>query len=180
MKTKGTLRGNKVVVTVMTNIGFHKAMKNSGIEVLTTPVGDRSILLALEEHSLSLGGEQSGHIIYRDFATTGDGLLAAVRLGGIVAEGDKSLSEIAAQAMTSFPQVLINLRIAKRVESVDSIFKSEIEAAEKSLGDSGRVLVRASGTESMVRVMVEAPQQEVAEKVAATLADAISARLGDS
>jgi phosphoglucosamine mutase len=180
MKTKGTLRGNKVVVTVMTNIGFHKAMKNSGIEVLTTPVGDRSILLALEEHSLSLGGEQSGHIIYRDFATTGDGLLAAVRLGGIVAEGDKSLSEIAAQAMTSFPQVLINLRIAKRVESVDSIFKSEIEAAEKSLGDSGRVLVRASGTESMVRVMVEAQQQEVAEKVAATLADAISARLGDS
>jgi phosphoglucosamine mutase len=90
------------------------------------------------------------------------------------------LSEIASQAMTSFPQVLINLRVAKRVESIDSIFKSEIEAAEKALGDGGRVLVRASGTEPMVRVMVEAPQQDVAEKVAATLADAISARLGDS
>jgi phosphoglucosamine mutase len=135
-------------------------------------------LLALEEHSLSLGGEQSGHIIYRDFATTGDGLLAAIKLGAFVEESKKSLSEIAVRAMTSFPQVLINLRVAKRVESVDSIFESEIAAAEKTLGDSGRVLVRASGTEPMVRVMVEAPQQEVAEQVAATLADAISARLG--
>jgi len=178
MKTHGTLRGNKVVVTVMTNIGFHKAMKNAAIEVLTTPVGDRSILLALEEQSLSLGGEQSGHIIYRDFATTGDGLLAAIRLGTFVAESKKPLSEIAEQAMTSYPQVLVNLRVAKRIESVDSIFKSEIEAAQKALGDSGRILVRSSGTEPMVRVMVEASQQEVAEKVAATLADAISARLG--
>jgi phosphoglucosamine mutase len=178
MKTQGTLRGNKVVVTVMTNIGFHKAMKRAGIEVLTTPVGDRSVLLALEENLLSLGGEQSGHIIYQDFATTGDGLLAAIKLATVVVESKKTLNEVAVNAMTSFPQVLINLRIAKRVEGVDSIFKSEIEAAEKALGESGRVLVRASGTEPMVRVMVEAPQQEVAEQVAATLADAISARLG--
>ena len=180
MKTQGTLRGNKVVVTVMTNIGFHEAMKRAGIEVLTTPVGDRSVLLALEENSLSLGGEQSGHIIYQDFATTGDGLLAAIKLATFVVESKKTLNEVAVNAMTSFPQVLINLRIAKRVEGVDSIFRSEIEAAEKALGESGRVLVRASGTEPMVRVMVEAPQQEVAEQVAATLADAISARLGDS
>jgi phosphoglucosamine mutase len=178
MKTQGTLRGNKVVVTVMTNIGFHEAMKRAGIEVLTTPVGDRSVLLALEENSLSLGGEQSGHIIYQDFATTGDGLLAAIKLATVVVESKKTLNEVAVNAMTSFPQVLINLRIAKRVEGVDSIFGSEIEAAEKALGESGRVLVRASGTEPMVRVMVEAPQQEVAEQVAATLADAISARLG--
>jgi phosphoglucosamine mutase len=178
MKTQGTLRGNKVVVTVMTNIGFHKAMKSAGIEVLTTPVGDRSVLLALEENLLSLGGEQSGHIIYQDFATTGDGLLAAIKLATVVVESKKTLNEVAVNAMTSFPQVLINLRIAKRVEGVDSIFRSEIEAAEKALGESGRVLVRASGTEPMVRVMVEAPQQEVAEQVAATLADAISARLG--
>jgi phosphoglucosamine mutase len=178
MKTQGTLRGNKVVVTVMTNIGFHEAMKSAGIEVLTTPVGDRSVLLALEENLLSLGGEQSGHIIYQDFATTGDGLLAAIKLATVVVESKKTLNEVAVNAMTSFPQVLINLRIAKRVEGVDSIFKSEIEAAEKALGESGRVLVRASGTEPMVRVMVEAPQQEVAEQVAATLADAISARLG--
>ena len=178
MKQQGTLRNNKVVVTVMTNIGFHQAMKGAGIEVVTTPVGDRSVLVALEENSLSLGGEQSGHIIYRDFATTGDGLFAAIKLAVFVADSKKLLSEIAEQAMTSFPQVLINLRVAKRVEAIDQMFKSEIETAQKSLGDSGRVLVRASGTEPMVRVMVESQQQSTAEKVAATLADAISARLG--
>ncbi|NBQ05152.1 MAG: phosphoglucosamine mutase, partial [Actinobacteria bacterium] len=175
---QGTLRNNKVVVTVMTNIGFHQAMKGAGIEVVTTPVGDRSVLVALEENSLSLGGEQSGHIIYRDFATTGDGLFAAIKLAVFVADSKKLLSEIAEQAMTSFPQVLINLRVAKRVDAIDQMFKGEIETAQKSLGDSGRVLVRASGTEPMVRVMVESQQQSTAEKVAATLADAISARLG--
>ena len=178
MKHRGTLRNNKVVVTVMTNIGFHQAMKNAGIEVVTTPVGDRSVLLALDDESLSLGGEQSGHIIYRDLATTGDGLLAAVSLAALIAESKKSLSEIANTAMTSFPQVLINLRVGKRVDGVDQLFKGEIAAAEKTLGASGRVLVRASGTEPMVRVMVEAPQQDIAEKVAATLAEAITARLG--
>ena len=178
MKQQGTLRNNKVVVTVMTNIGFHQAMKGAGIEVVTTPVGDRSVLVALEENSLSLGGEQSGHIIYRDFATTGDGLFAAIKLAVFVADSKKLLSEIAEQAMTSFPQVLINLRVAKRVDAIDQMFKGEIETAQKSLGDSGRVLVRASGTEPMVRVMVESQQQSTAEKVAATLADAISARLG--
>ena len=178
MKHRGTLRNNKVVVTVMTNIGFHQAMKNAGIEVVTTPVGDRSVLLALDDESLSLGGEQSGPIIYRDLATTGDGLLAAVSLAALIAESKKSLSEIANTAMTSFPQVLINLRVGKRVDGVDQLFKSEIAAAEKTLGASGRVLVRASGTEPMVRVMVEAPQQDIAEKVAATLAEAITARLG--
>ncbi|MDA2968721.1 MAG: phosphoglucosamine mutase [Actinomycetota bacterium] len=178
MKHRGTLRNNKVVVTVMTNIGFHQAMKNAGIEVVTTPVGDRSVLLALDDESLSLGGEQSGHIIYRDLATTGDGLLAAVSLAALIADSKKSLREIANTAMTSFPQVLINLRVGKRVDGVDQLFKGEIAAAEKTLGASGRVLVRASGTEPMVRVMVEAPQQDVAEKVAATLAEAITARLG--
>ena len=178
MKHRGTLRNNKVVVTVMTNIGFHQAMKNAGIEVVTTPVGDRSVLLALDDESLSLGGEQSGHIIYRDLATTGDGLLAAVSLAALIVDSKESLSEIANTAMTSFPQVLINLRVGKRVDGVDQLFKSEIAAAEKTLGASGRVLVRASGTEPMVRVMVEAPQQDIAEKVAATLAEAITARLG--
>ncbi|NBU61224.1 MAG: phosphoglucosamine mutase, partial [Actinobacteria bacterium] len=93
MKQQGTLRNNKVVVTVMTNIGFHQAMKGAGIEVVTTPVGDRSVLVALEENSLSLGGEQSGHIIYRDFATTGDGLFAAIKLAVFVADSKKLLSE---------------------------------------------------------------------------------------
>ena len=178
MKRQGTLRNNKVVVTVMTNIGFHQAMKQAEIEVVTTPVGDRSVLIALEQGSLSLGGEQSGHIIYRDLSTTGDGVFAALTLASLVVSSKKSLSEIASQAMTSFPQVLINLRVSRRVVDVDQLFKNEIATAEKSLGGLGRVLVRASGTEPMVRVMVEAQQQHVAETVAATLADAITARLG--
>ncbi len=178
MKRRGTLRNNKVAVTVMTNIGFHQAMKKAEIEVVTTPVGDRSVLAVLEENSLVLGGEQSGHIIYRDLATTGDGLLAALMLSAIVAGADKTLGEIASAAMTSFPQVLINLRVSKRVENIEKLFESEIAAAEKSLQANGRVLVRASGTEPMVRVMVEASQQATAESVAATLAQAITARLG--
>ena len=178
MKRRGTLRNNKVAVTVMTNIGFHQAMKKAEIEVVTTPVGDRSVLAALEENSLVLGGEQSGHIIYRDLATTGDGLLAALMLSAIVAGVNKTLSEIASAAMTSFPQVLINLRVSKRVENIEKLFESEIAVAEKSLQANGRVLVRASGTEPMVRVMVEASQQATAESVAATLAQAITTRLG--
>lgn len=178
MKRRGTLRNNKVAVTVMTNIGFHQAMKIAEIEVVTTPVGDRSVLAALEENSLVLGGEQSGHIIYRDLATTGDGLLAALMLSAIVAGAKKTLGEIASAAMTSFPQVLINLRVSKRVENIEKLFESEIAAAEKSLQANGRVLVRASGTEPMVRVMVEASQQATAESVAATLAQAITTRLG--
>ena len=178
MKRRGTLRNNKVAVTVMTNIGFHQAMKKAEIEVVTTPVGDRSVLAALEENSLVLGGEQSGHIIYRDLATTGDGLLAALMLSAIVAGAKKTLGEIASAAMTSFPQVLINLRVSKRVENIEKLFESEIAVAEKSLQANGRVLVRASGTEPMVRVMVEASQQATAESVAATLAQAITTRLG--
>ena len=178
MKRRGTLRNNKVAVTVMTNIGFHQAMKIAEIEVVTTPVGDRSVLAALEENSLVLGGEQSGHIIYRDLATTGDGLLAALMLSAIVAGANKTLGEIASAAMTSFPQVLINLRVSKRVENIEKLFESEIAVAEKSLQANGRVLVRASGTEPMVRVMVEASQQATAESVAATLAQAITTRLG--
>jgi len=178
MKRRGTLRNNKVAVTVMTNIGFHQAMKIAEIEVVTTPVGDRSVLAALEENSLVLGGEQSGHIIYRDLATTGDGLLAALMLSAIVAGAKKTLGEIASAAMTSFPQLLINLRVSKRVENIEKLFESEIAVAEKSLQANGRVLVRASGTEPMVRVMVEASQQAIAESVAATLAQAITTRLG--
>jgi phosphoglucosamine mutase len=178
MKRRGTLRNNKVAVTVMTNIGFHQAMKKAEIEVVTTPVGDRSVLAALEENSLVLGGEQSGHIIYRDLATTGDGLLAALMLSAIVAGAKKTLGEIASAAMTTFPQVLINLRVSKRVENIEKLFESEIAVAEKSLQANGRVLVRASGTEPMVRVMVEASQQATAESVAATLAQAITTRLG--
>ena len=177
MKRNGTLRNNKVAVTVMTNIGFHRAMTQAAIEVITTPVGDRSILAAIKDNDLSLGGEQSGHIIYHDLATTGDGLLAAIRLAVLVANSAQTFSQIASDAMTSFPQVLINVRVAKRTENIEQIFAEEILQAEKTLADNGRVLVRPSGTEPVVRVMVEASQHEIAESVATTLANAITARL---
>ena len=177
MKRNGTLRNNKVAVTVMTNIGFHQAMTQAAIEVITTPVGDRSILAAIKDNDLSLGGEQSGHIIYHDLATTGDGLLAAIRLAVLVANSEQTFSQIASDAMTSFPQVLINVRVAKRTENIEQIFAEEILQAEKTLADNGRVLVRPSGTEPVVRVMVEASQHEIAESVATTLANAITARL---
>jgi phosphoglucosamine mutase len=177
MKRTGTLRNNKVVVTVMTNIGFHQAMQRAEIEVITTPVGDRAVLAAIKENDLALGGEQSGHIIYSDQATTGDGLLAAIRLAVFVASSSLTLSEIASEAMTSFPQVLINVRIAKSTENIQQIFAAEILQAQKTLADNGRVLVRSSGTEPVVRVMVEAAQHETAKSVATALADAIAARL---
>ena len=177
MKRNGTLRNNKVAVTVMTNIGFHRAMTQAAIEVITTSVGDRSILAAIKDNDLSLGGEQSGHIIYHDLATTGDGLLAAIRLAVLVANSAQTFSQIASDAMTSFPQVLINVRVAKRTENIEQIFAEEILQAEKTLADNGRVLVRPSGTEPVVRVMVEASQHEIAESVATTLANAITARL---
>ena len=178
MKRNGTLRNNKVAVTVMTNIGFHQAMKQSAIEVVTTPVGDRSVLIAIQENDLSLGGEQSGHIIYHDLATTGDGLLAAIRLAVLIANSSQVFSKIASNAMTSFPQVLKNIRVAKLAEDVAQIFAAEIATAEKILADDGRVLVRSSGTEPVVRVMVEAREHDIAESVAAKLVAAITARLG--
>jgi phosphoglucosamine mutase len=178
MKRDGTLRNNKVAVTVMTNIGFHQAMKQCEIEVITTPVGDRSVLLAIQENDLSLGGEQSGHIIYHDVATTGDGLLAAIRLSALITNSSQVFSQLASNAMTSFPQVLKNIRVAKLTENVAQIFATEIAAAEKILGDNGRVLVRSSGTEPVVRVMVEAQENHIAVSVATTLVAAITARLG--
>ena len=178
MKRNGTLRNNKVAVTVMTNIGFHQAMKQSEIEVVTTPVGDRSVLIAIQENDLSLGGEQSGHIIYHDVATTGDGLLAAIRLSALIANSSQVFSQLASDSMTSFPQVLKNIRVAKLAENVAQIFATEIAAAEKILGDNGRVLVRSSGTEPVVRVMVEAQENHIAVSVATTLVTAITARLG--
>lgn len=178
MKRQGILRNNAVAVTVMTNIGFHRAMKQAGIDVVTTPVGDRAVLTAIQDNDLSLGGEQSGHIIYRDLATTGDGLLAAIRLATLVASATKSFSEIASDAMRSFPQVLINVRVARRATDIEQMFAVEISQAQQILADNGRVLVRPSGTEPVVRVMVEALRQDDAQSVATTLADAITARLG--
>ncbi|MEO5975185.1 MAG: phosphoglucosamine mutase [Ilumatobacteraceae bacterium] len=172
------LTHNTVVVTEMTNIGFHRAMGEAGIRVVTTPVGDRSVLAELDAHGYVLGGEQSGHIIYRSRATTGDGLLAGVLLTDMIHRAGKPLQLLALAAMTSYPQVLVNVKVAQRKADIGSVFADEIRDAEIELGNTGRVLLRSSGTESVVRVMVEAQTAERASDIANRLAEIVERRLG--
>jgi phosphoglucosamine mutase len=175
LKAHNALANNAVAVTVMTNMGFHIAMKNAGIDVLVTPVGDRSILLALQEAQACLGGEQSGHIVFTQHATTGDGLLAAVQLLSVLHSRQQNLRAAAQEVMTSLPQVLINVPIQGGIAPQDLLLKNRaaISEIEQLLDGKGRVLVRASGTEPLVRVMVEAQTsieaQEYAERIAQML-----------
>ncbi len=182
LMSRGGLRQQTVVVTVMTNLGFHLAMQAAGITVVQTPVGDRSVLEAIDAGGYSLGGEQSGHVIFRERATTGDGLLTGVMLADLYLRGSKAkdakFSELAAQVMTSLPQVLINVRLGSVPEQLMMDLADEISEVEASLGESGRVLVRASGTEPMVRVMVEAGTPEQASRQATYLAEVIARRYG--
>jgi phosphoglucosamine mutase len=162
-----------VVVTVMTNLGFRLAMADRGIGVVQTAVGDRYVLEALDAGQLSLGGEQSGHVIFRDLATTGDGLLSGIQVLDLVKRSGARLAELADDAMTSLPQVLRNVRVAERGTDVSVAIADEVHAVEAELGDTGRVLIRASGTEPLVRVMVEAPTAELAESAASRLVAAV-------
>ncbi|MDX2380428.1 MAG: phosphoglucosamine mutase [Acidimicrobiia bacterium] len=168
LRSRGELRDDTVVVTVMTNLGFRLAMRSAGIEVIETAVGDRYVLEALNAGGYSLGGEQSGHVIFSDHATTGDGLLTGVALLDIVSRTG-ALADLAKTAMTSLPQVLHNLVVAERVPDVAEQLAEEIAAVERRLGDTGRVLVRASGTEPLIRVMVEAASADEAESAAVEL-----------
>lgn len=174
MKRRGVLVDDAVVVTVMTNVGFHRAMHENGIRVVTTPVGDRSVLIALDANGLSLGGEQSGHIIHRDLATTGDGLLAAVQLFGVLARAGTSFADASRQAMTSFPQVLVNVAVRGGATELVAQCADVVASVEADLGDDGRVLVRPSGTEPLVRVMVEAASVDAARAGAERIAAAIA------
>jgi phosphoglucosamine mutase len=168
----GSLVGDAVVVTVMANLGFRQAMAANGIRLVETAVGDRYVLDALEADGLSLGGEQSGHVIFRDLATTGDGLLTGVQLLDVVARTKRSLAELAS-VMVRLPQVLHNVRVSGDARGLVAAAQGSIEAAQAELGDHGRVLVRPSGTEPIVRIMVEAPTHEQAEQVAERLAAAL-------
>ena len=174
LSNRGLLRNKGVAVTVMSNLGFHRAMERAGIDVVVTAVGDRNVLTALDEFDFVLGGEQSGHIVHRAHATTGDGLVAALILCEYLVRTGSSLDE-AATVMQSYPQVLVNVRLEEKVHDPVSDISSAIEDVEKSLGDSGRVLVRTSGTEPLVRVMVEAADEETAESAARRLAAALIA-----
>ncbi|MSO43251.1 MAG: phosphoglucosamine mutase [Candidatus Planktophila sp.] len=177
-KARGKLKANTVVGTVMSNLGFVHAMKESGIDVVITPVGDRYVLENMIANDYSLGGEQSGHVIMRNLANTGDGVLTALQLMQEVVRTGKTLQELAAM-MVRFPQVLINVKDVKKDKLNESkAISSAVKSAEVRLGDSGRVLLRASGTEALVRVMVEAASDSLAEEVARSLADIVKAELG--
>ncbi len=169
----GRLAKDTVVVTVMTNLGFRIGMREHGIEVLEVPVGDRYVLEALADEGLTLGGEQSGHVVFTDLATTGDGLLTAVQLLDVVRRSGRPLAELADAAMTRLPQVLRNVRVADKGMDVTAALAADIAAVEAELGDHGRVLVRGSGTEPLVRVMVEAPTAEAAESATDRLVAAV-------
>ncbi|MCY3561114.1 MAG: phosphoglucosamine mutase [bacterium] len=175
---RGRLAGNTVVVTVMSNFGLHEALAAAGIDVVTVPVGDRHVLSALEEGGWELGGEQSGHVVFRDLATTGDGLLTAVQLLDVAGRRGERLGDLAASAMTRWPQVLRNVVVRGDAADVLAAVAPAVESAQESLGDSGRVLVRASGTEPLIRVMVEAAAEAEAEAVAASLAAEVGRRSG--
>ena len=168
MKERGVLSDDTLVATVMSNLGLHRAMAAHGIRVETTAVGDRYVLERMNEGGYSLGGEQSGHVIMSRFATTGDGLLTGLHLAAEMARTGRSLADLAA-----VPQSLVNVRGVERSRATDADVLAAVRVAETALGDSGRVLLRPSGTEPMVRVMVEAASQADAQRIADELADIV-------
>ncbi|MFJ3907147.1 phosphoglucosamine mutase [Streptomyces sp. 2132.2] len=178
MREAGQLRGNTVVGTVMSNLGFKLAMEGEGIDVVQTGVGDRYVLESMKEHGYALGGEQSGHVIILDHATTGDGTLTGLMLAARVAATGRSLAELAG-VMRRLPQVLINVPdVDKSRVATSGELAAAVADAERELGTTGRVLLRPSGTEPLVRVMVEAADIEQARAVAGRLADAVKSALG--
>jgi phosphoglucosamine mutase len=179
LRQRHRLAGDTVVVTVMTNLGFRLAMERHGVVVQETQVGDRYVLEALDQGAWSLGGEQSGHIIFRDLASTGDGLLTGLLLVDLLRRQGRPLAELAAQAMVRLPQVLQNVRVVDR----DGLAEAEdvwtvVADVERVLHGRGRVLLRPSGTEPLIRVMVEAPSEAEAAAAAGQLVDVVTRSLG--
>jgi len=178
MARSGELSANTVVTTVMSNLGFHKAMAAAGISVEVTAVGDRYVLERINKRHLTLGGEQSGHIIIRKLATTGDGILTALSILALVAKRQVLLSDLA-EVFASYPQVLVNVPVASKAQALaDPIVGHAIAEAEQRLGSEGRLLVRASGTEDLVRVMAEADTIERARETVDSLVALITSRHG--
>jgi phosphoglucosamine mutase len=174
LREQGTLRDETVVATVMSNLGFHHAMRDAGIQVVTTAVGDRYVLEALREKNLSLGGEQSGHVVFTDSATTGDGLLTALHLMARMTTTGRPLAELAG-VVQRLPQTLVNVAVTDRVAVAASpVVSTAVDEASAELGDSGRILLRPSGTEQLVRVMVEAATQTQADVIAQRVAAVVA------
>ncbi|GAA2715749.1 MULTISPECIES: phosphoglucosamine mutase [Streptomyces] len=178
MREADALRKNTVVATVMSNLGFKLAMEREGVQLVQTAVGDRYVLEEMKANGFALGGEQSGHVIVLDHATTGDGTLTGLMLAARVAATGRPLAELAG-VMERLPQVLINVRgVDKSRVGTSEELAAAVNAAERELGSTGRVLLRSSGTEPLVRVMVEAADQEQATKVAEHLAEVVRTALG--
>jgi phosphoglucosamine mutase len=178
LKTRGLLTGDLVVATTMSNMGLEAALKRSGIRMLRAPVGDRYVLEMMREHNSALGGEQSGHILFPHLATTGDGLLTALVVLDLIARTGKSIEELTAD-LKVFPQVIINVKVREKkpLERIPAVAES-IRAAEEELKDSGRVVIRYSGTEALARVMIEAESEEAMHRHADAIAEAIRSELG--
>jgi phosphoglucosamine mutase len=174
MRERGELAGDTLVTTVMSNLGLHLAMREHDVTVKTTPVGDRYVLEALADGGFSLGGEQSGHVVLPSYATTGDGLLTALRVMARMTASGRSLAELAA-VLTQLPQALINVAVADKATVASSPTVTEaIADAVAELGETGRVLLRPSGTEQLVRVMVEAPTESLATTIAQRIATIVA------
>ena len=177
MAERGVLAERTLVATVMSNLGLKRAMADHDISVIDTAVGDRYVLEALAERTLSLGGEQSGHVIMTKFATTGDGILTGLHLVAEMARTGRTIADLAS-VMTVYPQVLVNVRgVDHHSLGKNEVIASAVADASARLGDTGRILLRPSGTEPMVRVMVEAEQQDEAERIAQALAEIVREQL---
>jgi phosphoglucosamine mutase len=177
LAAEGTLKGGGVVATVMSNLGLERFLGGLGLELVRTKVGDRYVLEAMREAGYTLGGEQSGHIIVSEYATTGDGILTALLLAATLASSGGTLRELCS-GVVRLPQVLVNVDGVDRTRVfTDDAVQEEVAAVRAELGDTGRVLLRPSGTEPVVRVMVEADTDAVARDAAARLADVVTARL---
>lgn len=178
LKARGKLSKNTLVATVMSNLGLKLAMQHAGIAVKQTNVGDRYVLEEINAEGYNLGGEQSGHVIFRDFATTGDGLLTGLQLLAALHASDETLSQLVASAMTKYPQVLINVPDVDKAACDSNVaVQQAVAKVSAELGDTGRVLLRPSGTEPLVRVMIEATDNEQAKCLAEHLADVVKTEL---
>jgi phosphoglucosamine mutase len=178
LKARGMLAGNLVVATTMSNMGLEAALKRSGIRMLRAPVGDRYVLEQMQKNNAALGGEQSGHILFPHLATTGDGLLTALVVLDLIARTGKTIDELTAD-LKVFPQVIVNVKVREKkpLDSIPAVVE-RIRAAEDELKDSGRVVIRYSGTEALARVMIEAESEEAMRRHAEAIASSIRTELG--
>ncbi|MEI2666451.1 phosphoglucosamine mutase [Rossellomorea sp. LJF3] len=178
LKSQGQLKQSTVVSTVMSNLGFHKGLEENGIQSIQTAVGDRYVVEEMKKNGYTLGGEQSGHIIFLDYNTTGDGLLTGIQLVNIMKVTGKSLSELAGE-MQKFPQKLVNVRVTDKHHVTDNeTVKNVIQKVEEEMNGNGRILVRPSGTEPLVRVMAEAPTEELCERYVNEIVQVVDQEMG--